>query len=271
MDLAHHPVRDPRPSLIAERQDLLQLLDDLSGTDWLAPTEAGHWRVKDVALHLLDDDLGWLSRERDGDAAGLLAIDVDYDEFVRSLDAKNERWVIGASGLSSRVVADLLRWSGDQVAAYHATIDLEAGASVIWASDEPVPRWFDLCRDLTERWVHQQHIRAAVERPGAHDRFLADVLETFVWAFPHQYAVDAPDGTRVQIGLDSGGTWHLIRSGRRWILEPGPANAPTALVELSERAAWRQLTGLTVPDAAIRADGDARLLRPLLDVRSIIV
>lgn len=58
VELADLPVHDPRESISSERNDLLVLLEDLSDSDWLAPTEAGHWRVKDVALHLLDDDLG---------------------------------------------------------------------------------------------------------------------------------------------------------------------------------------------------------------------
>lgn len=271
MELSDLPVHDPRASLMSERQDLLQLLDDLSEADWLAPTEASHWRVMDVALHLLDDDLGWLSRGRDGDMSGLLSIDGEYRDFVRALDAKNERWVVGAGGLSRRVVVDLLRWSGDQVAAYSSVIDLEGPSGVIWASGDSVPRWFDLCRDLSERWVHQQHIRGAVERPGTHTRFLAEVLETFVWAFPHQYVTEAPDGTVVQVGLGTGGTWHLIRSGTRWTLERGHAQTPAALVELPETMAWRQLTGLSVPEDSIRVEGDDQLVRPLLHVRGIIV
>ena len=47
---------------MSERDDFLLLLEELSDSDWLAPTEAGHWRVKEVALHLLDDEFGWLSR-----------------------------------------------------------------------------------------------------------------------------------------------------------------------------------------------------------------
>ena len=226
MELVDLPVRDPRESISGERRDLLDLLTDFSDDEWLAPTEAGHWRVKDVALHLLDDDLGWLSRGRDGDMSGLLPTEGDYRQFVGSLDAKNERWIVGAGGLSRRVVIDLLRWSGHAVDEFHASVDLDEASAVIWASNDSVPRWFDLCRDLTERWVHQQHIRDAVGQPGTHQRLLPDVLSTFVWAFPHQFDAEAPDGTVVQVGFDVAGTWHLIRSGHRWTLEPGTAPAP---------------------------------------------
>jgi hypothetical protein len=270
MDLSDLPVRDPRDALAAERDDLLGLLDELTDDEWVAPTDAGHWRVKDVALHVLDDDLGWLSRGRDGDTSGLLPTDGNYRMFVRSLDAKNERWVVGAGGLSRRVVVDLLRWSGCEVDDYYASIDLHGPSGVIWASEGTVPRWFDLCRDFTERWVHQQHIRDAVGRPGDHHRFLPEVLCTFVWAFPHQYCAEAPSGTAVQIGLGTGGTWHLVRADDGWTLEQGAARRPAALLHLHETVAWRQLTGLAVPQDAVHTDGPDHLVAPLLHVRGII-
>ena len=270
MELSDLPVFDPREAIEVERDDLLALLDGLGDAEWAAPTDAGHWRVKDVALHLLDDDLGWLSRGRDGDTSGLLPSEGDYRDFVRSLDAKNERWVVAASGLSRRVVIDLLRWSAGEVNDYFASLDLDGPTGVIWASSSTVPRWFDLCRDLTERWVHQQHIRDAVGRSGEHHRFLPEVLGTFVWAFPHQYDAAAPTDTAVQIGLGTGGTWHLVRSSGGWTLERGPAPKPAATLNLHETMAWRQLTGLPVPDDAISTEGPHSLVRPLLQVRGII-
>lgn len=270
MELADLPVFDPREAIAGERDDLLALLPGLTDDQWVAPTEAGHWRVKDVALHLLDDDLGWLSRGRDGDASGLLPADGDYRDFVRSLDAKNERWVVGSGGLSRRVVVDLLRWSGTEVNEYFASIDLEGPSGVIWASSSAVPRWFDLCRDLTERWVHQQHIRDAIGEPGEHHLLLPHVLRTFVWAFPHQYDAEAPNGTVVQVRLGAGGTWHLVRADGRWVLEEGAAPGFAALLSLHEMDAWRQLTGLHVPEDAIGTEGPDHLVFPLLQVRGII-
>jgi hypothetical protein len=172
--------------------------------------------------------------------------------------------------MSRRVVVDLLRWTGREVDDFYASIDLEGASGVIWASNSPVPRWFDLCRDLTERWVHQQHIRDAVGRPGTHDRLLPDVLRTFVWAFPHQYRAPAPEGTLVQVGLGDAGTWHLIRSADRWTLEPGPADQPTALIDLPAPIAWRQLTGLAVSETSVHVAGPDHLVQPLLQVRGII-
>lgn len=270
MELVDQPTRDPRAQVAAVHADLVELLDGLDDARWTVPTDAGHWRVRDVALHLLGEDLGGLSRERDQDTSGLLPVDGDHAEFVRSLDAKNEAWVVGTHGLSRRVVVDLLRWVGSEVAAFQAGIDLDEPSIVLWASRDPVPRWFDLCRDLTEHWVHQQHIRDAVGRPGSHDRFLPDVLETFVWAFPHQYRAEAPEGTSVQLDFGAGGTWHLVRSGDRWRLERGAAGTFAARMDLPASVAWRQLTGLAVAASSMVIEGPDHLVQPLLAVRGIL-
>jgi hypothetical protein len=72
-------------------------------------TEAGRWTVTDVALHLVDDQLGWLSRGRDRDRSGLLDDTGGHRQFAAALDANNQRRVDGASGLSHRVLPDLLK------------------------------------------------------------------------------------------------------------------------------------------------------------------
>lgn len=251
--------------------DLLTLLASLGGAEWAAPTEAGRWSVKDVALHLLDGDLVQLSIGRDGDESGLLDTSGDHRQFVAALDAKNQRWVEAASGLSPRVVAGLLRWSGEQVGWYHATADLTGPARVTWASDGTVPAWLDLAREMTERWVHQQHIRDAVGRPGEHARFLPAVLATFAWAFPHQYRPEAAPGTAVQIDFGDGGRWLLTRETGGWVLDEGTAPRLAAALRMPPRLAWRQLTGLPVPAGEYTTEGDGRLAAPLLTVRGILV
>jgi len=109
-----------------------------------------------------------------------------------------------------------------------------------------------------------------VRQPGTHDRLLLDVPRTFVWAFPHQYGAEAPAGTVVQVGLGDAGTWTLIRDADRWTLEAGLAEEPAASIDLPAAVAWRQLTGLAVPEDSIRLDGPDNLVKPLFGVRGII-
>lgn len=252
--------------LTTGRADLVALLSTLSDDRWAAPTEAGHWRVGDVARHLLDDDLGLLSRWRDGDRSGLIPIDGPHEAFVAALDAKNERWVTAAAGLSRQVVTDLLAWSGAEVDAFLATVDLAAPRHVGWAGGE-VPAWLDVARELTERWVHGRHISDAVG--AAPPSGVEDVLRTFVWAFPAQLG-PAAHGTVVGLRLGDD-RWTLTRADGSWALDPGEPPSPAAALALDAEAAWRHLTGLPVAPPSVRTAGDPALVSALLAVRSIIV
>ena len=255
-----------------ERQDLLHLLKALTREEWAMPSAAPGWSVKDLALHLLDDDLGWLSRGRDDDNSGLVLMD-DHDSFVAALAAKNQRWIDGAQGLSAPVITELLEWSGQQMDAFYASMDLRGEGHVSWASDGPVPIWFDIAQDLTERWVHQMQMREAVDQPGDHAAgYLSAVLRTFVWALPHQYRVDASVGTRVQVDVATGGAWILVSEGSsRWSLDEGTSVMPDARARFTSDAAWRWLTGAAVSSEGQRLDGPPELCQPLLAVRGIIV
>ncbi len=52
--------------------------------------------------------------------------------------------------------------TGEQTNAYFQRVDPFAmGGPVSWAGPEPAPVWLDVAREFTERWHHQQHIRAA--------------------------------------------------------------------------------------------------------------
>ena len=265
------PALDVRPMLTGERETLLSLLRSLSSAEWRAETAAPGWTVKDVALHLLDDDLGWLSRGRDGDGSGLLRMS-DHESFVAALAAKNERWIAGARGLSREVVIGLLEWAGQQMDAYYASMDLLGDGQVSWASDESVPCWFDIAQDLTERWVHQMQIREAVDRvEGYRADHLPVVLHTFVWALPHQYRVPAARGTTLEVDLSVGGLWTLTCVGdSRWSLSVGSPHHADCRVRFADDAGWRWLTGARVPADGMTFEGPAYLHEPLLRIRGIL-
>lgn len=56
---------DVRPLFPAERAALLDLLADLSATDWQRPTACPGWSAHGVALHLLGGDVNVLAGGRD--------------------------------------------------------------------------------------------------------------------------------------------------------------------------------------------------------------
>jgi uncharacterized protein (TIGR03083 family) len=266
------PPADLRPLLTRDRADLVKLLRDLPADRWTRPTAVPGWRIKDIALHLLDDDLGWLSRGRDRDPSGLLDSMGDERAFVDALAAKNQRWVDGAAGLSQRVVCDLLQWSGLGIDQFLVTADLTAPARVSWASHDPVPQWLDISREFTERWVHQHQIRDAVEQPDNHlEQYVDAVLDTFVWAFPHQYRLEAEPGTQVELALGGHGRWHLTRQATGWDLGIGGCPNPEARVTMSSDAAWRVLTGAPYDTTQVTRHGRRDLTDGILAVRAIII
>lgn len=258
-----------------ERAALLELLSGLTSEEWERPTVCTGWSVKDVALHVLGGDLGNISGRRDGVWGLNPTPGESLGTFINRI---NEEWVQTARRLSTKVIVDLLAFAGPQLFDYFATLDLTAlGGRVSWAGPGPAPVWLDVAREYTERWMHQQHIRDAVGKPGfTEDRFFAPVLATFVHALPHTFHdTDALPGTMVQLHIegDAGGDWAVVRERDKWTLYAGAAEKPNARVDLDQSVAWRLFTkGMTAEEAesASQFAGDRHLGLRVLDAVAII-
>jgi uncharacterized protein (TIGR03083 family) len=271
----------PQPILVGARfvplrVQLLDLLDGLEPRDWERPTAAPGWTVKDVAAHLLGGDVGLLSRERDGYRPG--ASPGSYPALVDLVNRLNAEWVTAARRMSPRVLCDLLTVTGPAIEAHFSSLDVHAvGAPVSWAGPGASPVWFDIAREFTERWHHQQQIRDASGRPPLYDPyFFAPVLDTFVRALPHTFReAAAPPGTiiRVEIAGAAGGVWFLHRRAADWELALDAVDRPTSDVLLPEDIAWRLFTkGVSAQEARARAAirGDADAVSPLFTATAII-
>lgn len=261
-----------RPALA----ELRALLSGLSEEDWQKPTACPTWSVRDVALHLLGDDIGILSRQRDHFRSGVSAR--NWPELVARLNEANELWVRAAQRLSPRLLSEFLAFTGAQVIAHFESLDPYAiGDVVSWAGSGPAPVWLDLAREYTERWHHQQHIRDAVGKPGLKEpRFFAPVLETFVRALPVTYQdTTAEDGAVVVVTITgrSGGRWALRREHQAWNLYVTASTRSTAELVIDEETAWRLFTnGIRREQALSRAElmGDKALASKALDAVAII-
>jgi uncharacterized protein (TIGR03083 family) len=258
------------------RVHLLMLLADLGEDDWERPTAAPRWSVKDVAAHLLGGDVWILSGKRDGfHSAGNIE---DYDQLVQLVDRLNDEWVLAARRMSPRLLREFLEFTGPDVDACFASFDLMAmGGPVSWAGPEPAPVWFDLAREFTERWHHQQQIRDATGRPPLYDPyFLSPVLDTFVRALPHAFGnTAAPAGTclRLQISGEAGGVWFLQRAEEGWDLLLDSIAEPATNVVLPQETAWRLFTkGVDREKARSLAviEGRAELAGPIFATTAII-
>jgi uncharacterized protein (TIGR03083 family) len=275
-------MQQPQPILIADLfpevlDALLNLLASLSEDKWDAPTICPGWSVKDLAGHLLGDDVGMLSRRRDGYRRGNAAI-ASWDDLVAFINLQNAEWVETARRFSPGLLCDMLRLTGTQVSVFFQSLDPYAlGGPVDWAGPDPAPVWLDLAREYTERWHHQQQIRDAVGKPGLTEpRFLAPALDAFVRALPHTYrTIDAAEQTLVALTITgaAGGTWFLLREHAAWQLYLGIARAPDAQVTLDQDTAWRLFTkgiGEGTAHARATSSGDPRLAAPMLKVLSVI-
>lgn len=263
-----------------ERQHLLQLLDTLTDDDWNAPTICPGWSVKDIALHLLGDDIGRISRGRDAfrGAAFVPKGNRDFEsELLEFINYRNELWVEAARRISPRLLCDLLRFMGDETQRYFESLDLFAiGEPVSWAGLAPAPVWLDIAREYTERWLHHQQIRDALGRPGLTEpRLFAPVLDTFVRALPHTFRdVQAPVGTHVRFTItgDAGGVWSLVQEGR-WALFRDVSAVPQSTVTMDADTAWRLFTKGIFREVALertKIAGDRSLGLKVLDTVSII-
>ncbi len=271
----------PPPILIADRfpvllDSLMDLLASLTDEEWQRPVH-GAWSVKDLAQHLLGDELNILSGQRDGYREKSGHID-SWDDLVTFINDRNDIWVRATRRLSPRIIMDLLREAGVQANAFFVSLDPFAiGGPVNWAGPDPAPFWLDIAREFTERWHHQQHIRAAVGKPGGTEPYvLAPVLAAFVRALPVTYQhVVAPDQTCVTLTIsgEAGGAWTVMREGERWQLYAGKPEKSAAEITLPEDVAWRLFTCGFSKEAARNVavlSGDRYLAERALETVSII-
>lgn len=264
------------PSLDAR---LIDLLRSLSSDEWERQTIAPKWKVKDVAAHLLDTQLRRLSLARDRyfSPPPVINNDRDFVEFINRLNAEG---VTVYRRLSPAVLIDLMEQSSRQAATYYASLDPHAPAafSVSWAGESSSLNWFDVARDLTERWHHQQQIRLAVDRDR--DAIMTrelyrPVLDTFMRALPHHYRlISASPGTIVTIHVDGhcGGDWHL-RYDEKWLLTTSASGPIAATVNIPQEIAWRILTKGIPREEALRqvtVSGDEALASHVLSMLSIV-
>lgn len=264
------------PILVADlfpemRIELMNLLASFSPEEWEKPTVCEGWSVKDIAAHLWGDDIGILSHQRDQHPVN--AHITGWESLVTFINERNEVWVQATRRLSPILLCELLNVTAPQVEVYFQSLDPFAiGNPVSWAGDHPMPKWMDIAREYTERWLHQQHIRDAVNRPGLKERkFLYPLLDTFVRAMPHTYRnIQAPADTllKVVIGDDE---WMLVRHEDGWQLYRETDLPPTTVIRIDSETAWRLFTkGIDGETANITFEGEVSLGVPILKMVSII-
>jgi len=157
------------PTLAADlflplQEELVGVLRGLPAGAWDLPTTSRHWRVREIAAHILDGQLRRISTQRDGHPPPPPAAPIrENADLVRFLGELNASFVEMSRRLSPRLLIELLEWAGPRLAETARAADPYAAAvfAVSWAGEARSAAWFDLARDLTEHWHHQQQIRLA--------------------------------------------------------------------------------------------------------------
>jgi hypothetical protein len=152
--------------------------------------------------------------------------------------------------LSPPVLIAWMERSSGEAASYFASLDPFAPAriGVSWAGEAVSPNWFDVARELTERWHHQQQIRLALAEPGGarprppHADFTRSRRRSSITRCSTASCarcrsttarVPAAPGTaiRFHVSGECGGDWHLYR-GDDWLLAGEAAGTVAATVTI---------------------------------------
>lgn len=242
--------------------ELMQLLRSLTPADWAKPTVCKGWAVRDIAAHMLDTQLRILAMGRDG-----LQPSPPDRPLLDFLNQLNADWVhVARTRMSPEVLVSLLAVTGPELAAYVESLDPNAQAlfGVAWAGEETSANWFDIARNYTEYWHHQQQIRDAVgAEPLTHSKWYLPVLETFVHAFRTLPIIEGK-AVRVAIGATA---WYLrCRNGVWSFTEACESDAEFVS---TPNAAWRYLTKGCGPEG-VSITGDPALAIPMSKVLAVM-
>lgn len=257
---------------------LFELLHSLTPEEWQMRTIAKQWVVKDVVAHLLDTNIRILSILRDkhyGEQPDIQS----YQDLVDFLNSLNADWVKAMKRVSPAMLMLLHETTGKLYCDYYASLDPfgKAGFQVDWAGEAETKNWMQIARDYTEKWLHQQQIRDAVNKPGLLTReYFYPFISVFMMALPHTYRnTKATNGTVIQITIttDIGGTWFLVRVDDTWKLQKENTGEVNAEVSIDPDIAWRLFSKSLRPEeikSGIQISGDQTLGTTALTMVSVM-
>jgi uncharacterized protein (TIGR03083 family) len=258
---------------------LFKLLEGLSAEDWEKPTLAPHWKVKDVAVHLLDGNLRTLSMLRDGYYGETPESVNSHEDLVNFLNGLNADWVKATKRLSPKVIIQLLKISGKEYCDFLATLnpDDKAEFSVAWAGEKESKNWFHIAREYTEKWHHQQQIRLAVgeEMVLLEEKWYLPYLDTSVRALPHHYRkVEGKDKDLVKFTFcgQTEKSWFLYFN-KGWELYTSSSQEPICEVKIRDDCAWKIFTkGMGREEAIANSEiiGDTKLGEKIFEMIAVM-
>ena len=235
---------------------LIELLHTLTPAQWQQQTIARKWKVKDVVAHLLDGNIRSLSMLRDHYFDQSLKIN-GYQDLLDYLNGLNAEWVTAMKRVSPAMLILLHQATGKAYCNYYASLDPfgKAGFSVEWAGENESKNWMHIAREYTEKWLHQQQIRDAVNIPGLMTKeFFLPFINTFMLALPYTFRnMQSEEGTTVQITIpgELGGTWSITSKDGKWLFNKVPVANPDSQIIIDADSSWRLFSKSIRPEDII--------------------
>ncbi len=225
-------------------EKLIILLESLSEEEWQQQTVAKLWKVKDVAAHLIDGNIRILSMLRDNYFGEKLTVQT-HQGLVDYLNGLNADWVKAMKRVSPAMLIYLHKATGKLYCDYYASLHPfeKSGFAVDWAGENESKNWKHIAREYTEKWLHQQQIRDATNRPSIMTReFFYPVINIFMFALPHTYRnIKAEEDTLVQLTVSTsiGGEWYIKMQENKWQLTDKIDRLPDTEVIIDPDTAWK--------------------------------
>lgn len=257
---------------------LIELLKSLTAEEWHLPTIAKLWTVKDVAAHLLDTNIRILSIYRDGHYGEKADIH-STAELILFLNKLNADWVQAMKRVSPQLLILLHEITGPLYCKLYQSLQPfdKSIFAVDWAGEQESKNWMHIARDYTEKWLHQQQIRDAVNKPALMTKELFyPFIAIFMLALPYTYrTITAENGTVVKVTVTTpvGGSWYLTRAAGVWNLTKESKQIPATEISIDPDTAWKLFSKSLRPSAVkdkITITGNLQLGETALNMVSVM-
>lgn len=256
---------------------LISFLKQLSPAEWQRQTVAKQWAIKDVAAHLLDGNYRRIALHRDGWLSAPDVVIDTYSDLVRYLNTLNADWVKATKRLSPAILIELLESTNENVYQQFSKLDLFdiSAYPVSWAGETKSFNWFDIAREYTERWLHQQQIRDAVaDKTLMASELYKPFLNVFIQAWPVTLDnTDAVQNTVLKLVIPGVGEWFLKRGIEKWKIENDPPETIAAETIIDEDIAWKLFSKIVMKEEvreSIAIKGNQLLGEKVLDMVSVM-
>lgn len=202
-------MREPVAMLEAEQKDLERVLRDLNHDQWLTPTPAAGWDVRDQVSHLADsEELAY-----DTAMGGPRQLNQEALAFP-SPEAFTESGCEKGRAMAPEEV--LAWWIRGAARTREALLTKDPKDRIPWGLGMAAQTF--VSARLMETWAHGLDIRAAVGLPPSTSPRLRNVAWLIVRALPYAFKVakreQPPGSLRVDLDFD----------GDRWIFGPEDAD-----------------------------------------------